>query len=100
MDGLTYNCSEQFIQSKKAEIFNDDQAKSWIMNSKSAKEIKQIGSRINDYIQQSWERDYAKTVCTTVITEKFSQHPAICELLLSTNNKTIIEASRDRFWGC
>ena len=45
-DGVRYVCVEQYIQARKAEIFDDDIAHAKIMNSLSPHEMKKIGSRV------------------------------------------------------
>ena len=63
VNGTIFNCSEQYIQYKKAEHYNDDTTGSKIMQTKSPKEMKYLGGRINGYIHQEWECDMAKTWC-------------------------------------
>ena len=73
INGTSYSCSEQYIQAKKAEIFNDDKTKMKILQSKIPKDMKFLGSKVAGFIQQFWERDYAKEICATALLEKFSQ---------------------------
>ena len=46
VDGTKYTCNEQYIQSQKASMFNDDIAESRIMMASSPYKMKAIGSRI------------------------------------------------------
>ena len=50
-DGRSYSCAEQFIQSQKAEKYNDDAAKTKIMLACDQQEIKCIGNNIRGYVQ-------------------------------------------------
>ena len=58
-DGRSYSCAEQFIQSQKAEKYNDDAVKTKIMLACDPQEMKCIGNNIRGYVQQEWECDYA-----------------------------------------
>ena len=51
-DGRSYSCAEQFIQSQKAEKYNDDAAKTKIMLACDPREMKHIGNNIRGYVQQ------------------------------------------------
>ena len=41
----------------------------------------------------------AKNMCFEGLKEKFAQNPTLVEILLKTNNKTLVECSFDRIWG-
>ena len=58
-DWRSYSCAEQFIQSQKAEKYNDDAAKTKIMLACDPQEMKHIANNIRGYVQQEWEHDYA-----------------------------------------
>ena len=48
-DGLTYNCSEQYIQYKKAMLFEDYTTAEEILTTKIPKDMKRLGSRIERF---------------------------------------------------
>ncbi len=58
--------------------------------------IKHYGDRIK---LPRWH-DTALTVLKTALTAKFRQNQNLKQLLLSTGNKKLAEASIDKFWGC
>ena len=98
-DGRSYSCAEQFIQSQKAEKYNNDAAKTKIMLACDPREMKHIGNNIRGYVQQEWECDYARNVAHIAVLNKFSQNDICKQALLHTGDKVIVEASPDRFWG-
>ena len=55
-------------------------------------------NNIRNYNQQTWEES-AKSVCYEGIKLKFVQNPWLRNLLLSTNDDVLGEATYDKFWG-
>ena len=97
-DGVKYSCCEQYIQSQKALIFDDENTLGKIMKCDSPYEMKQLGNNVKNFTLQLWHKE-AEKVAYAGCWDKFSQNPELKEILLSTLNKTLIEASRDLFWG-
>ena len=97
-DNVKYCCNEQFIQAKKAQLFNDDLSQSKIMKSMDPYLIKKLGKGVKDFIQQRWERE-AKQIALDGCLAKFTQNKDLLDALLETDRKTIGEASRDSLWG-
>ena len=98
IDNVPYVHNEQFIQKSKAEMFNDDVTASRIMRETNPLKIKRLGDNVKGFIQQQWEQ-HAESVATKGALAKFQQNPRARTHLLNTGNKTIVEASRDSFWG-
>ena len=98
IDYTRYVNNEQYIQAKKAELFNDDDSHSKIMQTSNPYAIKTIGSRVRNFIKQKWEQ-HARKIAMDACTAKFAQNPDLLEILLSTDNKDIGEASTDPFRG-
>ena len=99
VDGINYNCSEQYFQSKKAEMFDDDATHYKIMKSTNPIEIKRLGNRVNNYIHQQWEqRQYE--VMLKGVTHKFCSDENLMSKLSQTKDMDIVEATYDRIWGC
>lgn len=97
--GIEYNCAEQYMMAKKAELFNDEVTYSEIMNSASPKEQQELGRKIKNFSQKIWDAN-----ATTIVYQgnyyKFSQNEELLELLLSTKNTILVEASPyDLIWG-
>ena len=97
-DGYIYHSSEQLIQHKKAQLFGDEVAEAQILATSTALECKLESKNIVNYDQQTWEES-AKSVCYEGIKLKFAQNPWLRNLLLSTNEDILGEATYDKFWG-
>ena len=99
IDGITFNCCEQWMMYNKAVLFSDDKIKEKILNSNDPKIIKKLGRKVKDFDYSRW-----LSVCNDVVykgnLEKFSQNPELKEKLLNTGDKLIIECSWwDKKWG-
>ena len=97
-EGHIYHSSEQLIQHKKAQLFGDEIAEAQILATSTALECKVEAKNIRNYEKQTWEES-ARILCYDGIKVKFVQNPWLKNLLLSTNNDTLGEATYDKFWG-
>ena len=97
-ENTKYCCNEQYIQAKKAKLFNDDLSQSKIMKSMDPYVIKRLGRAVNNFVQQKWER-VAKQIALDGCLAKLTQNKELLDALLKTGSKTIGEASKDSFWG-
>ena len=94
----TFHSTEQLIQLKKAELFEDNIAKERILNSTDAQDSKEIAMDIANFEKEKWN-NIAETLCYEGIRQKFIQNPTLMDYLLETGNKTIVEATYDNVWG-
>jgi ribA/ribD-fused uncharacterized protein len=99
LDGVPYNCCEQYMMAEKARIFGDMARLGKIFASRSPREQKALGRKVEPFDAEKWD-----AVCREVVYRgnlaKFSQNPELKSLLLETGSKTIVEASPlDRIWG-
>lgn len=100
VDGVKYNCAEQYMMAKKAILFKDDIALKKIMESTNPYDQKAFGRNVEFFDVKVWE-EHAKNIVYKGNYNKFTQHIDLKELLLSTGNKTLCEASKfDKIWGC
>ena len=97
-DNVKYLCSEQYIQAKKAQIFNDDATHYRIMQASSPYEMKRLGNHVSNFVGQVWTKE-AEKVALDACFAKFSQNEDLKDILLKTQNKTLAEASPDQHWG-
>ena len=97
-DGYIYHSSEQLIQHKKAQLFRDVITEAQILSTTTAMECKIKARNIRQYDQQLWESS-AKSLCYDGIKAKFTQNPWLANLLLSTNDEILAEATYDKVWG-
>ena len=99
VDGVTYNCCEQFMMAEKARVFGDEEALRKILAAKSPRDQKAIGRTVQDFNERTWNG-----VCRGIVyignLARFSQGPHLGGLLLKTGERSIVEASpTDPIWG-
>lgn len=98
-DGVRYQFAEQYMMAKKAELFGDLATLSLIMESSDPKTIKALGRKVTPFDAGRWAQ-----VSYEVVKHgnylKFSQNPKLRDILLSTGDTLIVEASStDKIWG-
>ena len=97
---MSFHCSEQFIQFKKAELFKDKSAIKRIMQTSTGHQCKLEGQNISNFNRQKWENE-AYMLCKSGIKQKFLANETPRQLLLTkTKGKRIAECSKDSVWGC
>ncbi len=99
VDGVTYNCAEQFMMAEKARMFRDDEMLEKIMSTTFPKEMKAYGRAVQRFDKDQWD-----AACYEIVKQgnlaKFSQNPELWSFLKGTRNRILVEASpRDRIWG-
>ena len=80
---ITYNSNEHCIQSKKAELFDDDKIQYLIMHSSNPFEIKWLGSKVKNFERYKWESK-AKEIAVNAVYCKIAQNKAFKRELLNT----------------
>ena len=99
IDGVTYCCAEQYMMAEKARLFNDDVVLARILASRNPQEIKNLGREVANFDKAHWD-DIARNVVFVGNMAKFTQHSDLKELLLSTGDAILAEASPyDIVWG-
>ena len=79
VQGTQYSCTEQYIQCSKAQLLDDNLVHHWIMKETDPYKIKQIGSRIKNYVKEKWQ-SAAKQIAIKANTAMFSQNKALLEI--------------------
>lgn len=98
IDGVKYNCAEQFMMAMKATHFKDEEALEKIMTTKDPRKQKAIGRTIKGFNAEVWSK-VAKAYVYIGNLEKFSD-PTLKKVILNTLDKEIVEASPyDTIWG-
>ena len=92
VDGAKYFCSEQFIQEKKVMLFNDI-AVECIMISSTALECKELGKKITGF-KVVWRKE-VESLCLLENMAKFIYNKCVADILLSTEDKQLMEATYD-----
>lgn len=96
INNITYPTSEHYFQSKKFEGTKYEEA---IRRVSSPSECAKLGRSRSFPLRKDWEQ-VKEDVMMTALRAKFTQHQKLKELLLSTQNKTIIEhTQKDSYWA-
>lgn len=99
VDGLCYNCMEQFLMAEKARLFGDEEVEAKIMSESNQKVIKKLGRQVHGYDDAVWAK-VRQQISVRGNYEKFSQNEDLKEYILSTGDKILVEASpKDNIWG-
>lgn len=99
VNGMVYNCAEQYMMQQKAVLFEDDESARKIMQSNSPTEQKRLGRKVKNFDGTVWNQ-HRKRIVYAGNYAKFTQNPALKEALLQTEGTTLVEASPvDRIWG-
>lgn len=99
IDGITFNCVEQFMMAMKARLFGDDTALARIMASPDPRDQKRHGRAVQGYDDARWSEVRYKIVLRATI-EKYRQNPGYLKALLDTGELQFVEcAPDDVVWG-
>jgi ribA/ribD-fused uncharacterized protein len=99
LDGMTFNCVEQYMMYKKAEVAGDTESMQAVMETPMPNEQKRIGRNIKNYDDGAWSAVRYEIVKDGV-RAKFTQNVDLREGMLASGNKHIVEASPyDAVWG-
>lgn len=99
VDGIEYNCAEQYMMAEKARMFNDDETLALILAETDPRNIKALGRKVKNFDADLWSSKCRAIVYRGNLT-KFMQNEDLKSYLLSTNEATLVEASPyDKIWG-
>ena len=62
VDGVTYNCAEQYMMHQKAVLFGDEAMATKILKSADPKEHKALGRKVSNFDQDKWNEECRKIV--------------------------------------
>jgi ribA/ribD-fused uncharacterized protein len=100
-DGEQYlfNTAEQYMMYRKAILFMDYSTAIEILNTSSPYEQKSLGRKVVGFDNEIWIK-YRQSIVEQGNYLKFSQNPELCDILLSTEDRIILECnSRDPIWS-
>jgi ribA/ribD-fused uncharacterized protein len=98
-NGITYNCCEQYMMSQKSLLFYDGDAYKKIMESNNPADHQKLGRTIKGFAEELWD-DQKYNVVLQGNMARFTQSEPCKELLLSTGDRILTEASPfDCVWG-
>lgn len=99
VDDITYNCAEQYMMYKKAELFDDKEAMQQIMKEKYPGDQKAIGRRVKNFKREVWDKA-SEDIMAIGLKAKFEQNPHLMKELIKVKDTVLVEASPyDRIWG-
>jgi len=99
LDGLMYNCAEQYMMAQKAMLFKDQDTFKKIMATTDPKEQQSLGRSVKNFNQLIWDT-YSTLIVSTGNLLKFSQNEKHRQALLDTGDTILVEASsKDCVWG-
>lgn len=98
-EGIKYNCAEQYMMYKKAELFGDVEIQQQILNTQNPSLQRELGRKVKNFDQKTWNEN-----CQRIVYEanlfKFTQNETLKEVLLQYYDKEFVEASPiDKIWG-
>jgi ribA/ribD-fused uncharacterized protein len=94
-----YCWAEQYMMAAKAHIFHDSEMEKQILASNSPREIKIFGRKVSGFSDKVWN-SVKYSIVLNGNYAKFSQNHNMREILLSTGDKILAEASPlDTIWG-
>jgi ribA/ribD-fused uncharacterized protein len=100
MDGIKFNCCEQWMMACKAGLFDDVETFKKIMVETSPSKQKDLGREVKNYNNDIWN-EYKYEIVTRGNEYKFDSNPELKEFLCSFNPFTIFAeaAPWDKIWG-
>jgi hypothetical protein len=97
LDGLWWKTTEHYFQAQK---FNDPEYRETIRLAPDPKTAANLGRSRKVPLREDWE-SVKDDVMRVAVQKKFTTHPELRELLISTVLETIVEnAPCDYYWGC
>lgn len=97
VDGQVWPTSEHYFQAMK--FPHDPERQSWIRAAKTPGQSKRRAWAKGAVIRDDWDTHRIQAMLNA-LRAKFTQHPSLRELLLSTGTEELVEHShRDRYWG-
>jgi len=99
INGITYNCPEQYMMHQKSVLFGDDETGQNILATDSPREQKALGRLVKNFRYDIWAAN-AKNIVYNGNKAKFLQNPDLLEKLMSYGTRKFVEASpADTIWG-
>ena len=99
IDGVLYNCCEQYMMHQKALIFGDTETAEKVMLTSNPSDQKQLGRQVKNFNVDVWSKVNLQIVYKANFA-KFSQNEILKHELLETKDRILVEASPyDQIWG-
>jgi hypothetical protein len=99
VNGVEFNCGEQYMMYAKAILFEDHEIAEEILAESNPKEIKALGRKIRNFKGDIWDSVKYKVVKEGLL-QRFKQNSDLIKILEKNKGATFVEASPfDRIWG-
>lgn len=100
IEGVEFNCVEQYMMYKKAMLFKDEQTAQEILADKNPANMKKYGRKVKNFDSNTWDKNKLNIVYTGVF-EKFKQNKELNDWMMSIKNcDYFVECSPyDAIWG-
>jgi ribA/ribD-fused uncharacterized protein len=99
IDDFKYFCVEQYMMAQKAKLFHDAENYTKILRANTAKGCKWLGKQVTLFDAKAWDA-VKYDVVKAGNRAKYEQNPDLKEILLSTGDSIMAEASpKDYVWG-
>lgn len=99
VDGVTFNCAEQYMMHGKAMLFGDETIAAEIIAAGHPRQQKALGRKVTGFDDSTWKRERMRIV-KDGNRAKFTQNAELLAVLLETKGTTLVEASPyDKIWG-
>lgn len=99
IDGIRYNCAEQYMMAEKARIFHDEITRKKILQATDPSVIKKLGREVQNFDAAIWDVESYNVVVRGNVA-KFSQNEDLRKVLTATGMSVLVEASPyDTIWG-
>lgn len=99
IDGIEYNCCEQYMMHKKALHFGDIETAEEVMRTKHPADQKKLGRKVKNFDKNSWDKVNLQIVYKGNYA-KYTQNEELKQLLINTGDRLFVEASpEDMIWG-
>ena len=99
INGINFSCTEQHMMYSKAKLFGDEDIANKIMLTNVPGKIKGLGRKVSNFDEKIWQQ-HRENILFEGNLAKYTQNKEIKDQLLSTNPKTLVEASpSDKIYG-
>jgi len=98
LDGIDYNCMEQFMMAEKALAFGDELVRKKILESPYPKAQKEFGRKVRGYDDAIWS-GMRRAVVLRGTLAKYRQNEVLYAKLLATTEPFVEASPEDDVWG-
>jgi len=99
VDGVQFNCAEQYMMYRKAQLFGDDRMAQKILEATKPFDHKRLGQQVQGFDHDTWV-DTRIDIVLTGNRAKFGQNDGLAKKLTRTEGTLLAEVNpRDEIWG-